>query len=111
MELCSFGMSATIWPIVSVSSGCQMMMSMEQLVEWELAGEPNYLGKPAPALLRPPQIAYDLTRDQTQATEVESQRLPVVWHDRNKSLLNISFHLFMVYLITLSLFWMTASVV
>jgi hypothetical protein len=52
--------------------------------------------KPAPALLCPPQNAYDLTQ--------ESHRLPFVWHDHNKSLLNIFFHLFMVCLITLSLF-------
>jgi hypothetical protein len=54
-------------------------MMMENLVEWRLAGEPKYSGKPAPAPLCPPQIPLDQTRDRTRdrtrAAAVGSLRL------------------------------------
>jgi hypothetical protein len=53
-----------------------MMMNVEQSVEWEVAQETEVLGKnPAPVLLRPPQIPYDLTRARTRAAALGSQRL------------------------------------
>jgi hypothetical protein len=51
------------------------MMSVEQSVEWELAGETEVLGKPAPVPLCPPQIPHDQTRARTRAAAVGSQRL------------------------------------
>jgi hypothetical protein len=51
-------------------------MSVEQSVEWELAGETEVLvKKPAPVLLSPVQIPYDLTWACTPATAVASRRL------------------------------------
>jgi hypothetical protein len=55
----------------------RVIMMMENLVEWRLAGETEALGKkPAPAPLCPPQIAIDQTRDRTRASAVGTQRLP-----------------------------------
>jgi hypothetical protein len=49
-----------------------MMMSVEQLVEWELAGEAEVLEENLP--LCPPQISQ-LTWDRTRAPAVGSRRL------------------------------------
>jgi hypothetical protein len=52
------------------------MMSVEQSVELELAGETEVLGeKPATVPLCPPQIPHNLIRDRTRAAAVGSQRL------------------------------------
>jgi hypothetical protein len=51
-------------------------MSMKHLVEWELAGETEVLGKkPAPVPLCPPQISQYLFWDRTLAAAVGSRRL------------------------------------
>jgi hypothetical protein len=51
-------------------------MSVERLVERELTGETEVLGKkPVPMPLRPPQMPYDLTWARTQAAAVGSRRL------------------------------------
>jgi hypothetical protein len=53
-----------------------MMVIVEQLVEWRLAGETEVLKrKPAPASLCPPQIPHDQTQAWTWATVVGSQLL------------------------------------
>jgi hypothetical protein len=38
-------------------------MNVEQLVEWELAGETKYVENTRPVPFCPPQIAHDLTWD------------------------------------------------
>jgi hypothetical protein len=48
-----------------------MMISVEQSVEWELAGEAEVLGENLPVSLCPPQIPHDLTGARTRAAAGE----------------------------------------
>jgi hypothetical protein len=49
-------------------------MKVEQLMEWELAGETEILRENLPLL---PQIPYDLTWNHTRAAMVGSQQLTI----------------------------------
>jgi hypothetical protein len=52
------------------------MMSVEQLVKWELAGGNEVLGEDLPPIsLCSPQIPHDLTWARTRAAAVGSRRL------------------------------------
>jgi hypothetical protein len=54
----------------------RVIVMLENLVEWRLAGETEVLReKPAPAPLCPPQIPLARLRARTQAAAVGSQRL------------------------------------